>query len=97
MCVPSAPSPLFSCVPHNLGTTIDGNSATGGEFSQSVMYEHCDGCLTGRRCKLNGVTLGASLAQDIVCSSRPAGRSMQQFCARSRRQQLTRNPRPRAT
>jgi hypothetical protein len=35
-------------------TTVDGNSATSREYSQSGRCEHCDGCLTARRGKLNG-------------------------------------------
>jgi hypothetical protein len=50
--------PFFSRAPYYLGTTTDGNNATGREFSQSVTCEHCDTRLTGRHCKLNGVTLG---------------------------------------
>jgi hypothetical protein len=40
-----------------LCTTIDRNSATGRPSSQ-ITYEYCDGCLTARRCKLNGWPLG---------------------------------------
>jgi DNA-binding PadR family transcriptional regulator len=42
-----------SRVPRNLRTAFDRNNATGKECSQSVIYEHCDGCLTARRSKLN--------------------------------------------
>jgi len=50
-------------VPH-FRATIDGNNATGGESSQTGMCEQCDGCLTARRSKLNGVALKAKASAD---------------------------------
>src|SRR5271155_2051679 len=38
-----------------LCATIDRNSATGSQSSEIGMCEHCDGCLTAQRSKLNGV------------------------------------------
>ena len=53
-CAICPPSLLFIPTCAEIYTTIDGNSATSQECSQSVTYEHCDGYLTARRCKLNG-------------------------------------------